>query len=68
MMMILYIASELETKMETIDDIDEELTELEDMVDQLEHYTSSLREYALLFCCCFFLCFKRVRKKVRVPA
>jgi hypothetical protein len=32
----------MEEKMNIIDDIDEELTELEDMVDQLEQYTGSL--------------------------
>ena len=32
-------------KMSVIDDIDEELTELEDMVDQLEKYTGSLGSY-----------------------
>jgi hypothetical protein len=35
-------AHAMEEKMNIIDDIDEELTELEDMVDQLEQYTGSL--------------------------
>ncbi|EGZ10283.1 hypothetical protein PHYSODRAFT_338950 [Phytophthora sojae] len=35
-------ASANEEKMNIIDDIDEELSELEDMVDQLEQYTGSL--------------------------
>ncbi|DBA03096.1 TPA: hypothetical protein N0F65_003343 [Lagenidium giganteum] len=35
-------AAAMEEKMKSIDEIDEELTELEDMVDQLELYTSSL--------------------------
>ncbi|KAG2764945.1 hypothetical protein PC129_g7492 [Phytophthora cactorum] len=35
-------ARTMEEKMNIIDDIDEELTELEDMVEQLEQYTGSL--------------------------
>ncbi|KAH7459727.1 hypothetical protein KRP22_012766 [Phytophthora ramorum] len=35
-------ANAMEEKMNIIDGIDEELTELEDMVDQLEQYTGSL--------------------------
>ncbi|KAG3110013.1 hypothetical protein PI124_g11173 [Phytophthora idaei] len=35
-------AKTMEEKMNIIDDIDEELTELEDMVEQLEQYTGSL--------------------------
>ncbi|KAF4317102.1 hypothetical protein BBO99_00008163 [Phytophthora kernoviae] len=34
----------MKEKMQIIDDIDEELTELEDMVDQLDQYTGSLGE------------------------
>jgi len=36
-------ADAMDDKLKTIDDIDEELTELEDMVDQLEQYTGSLQ-------------------------
>ncbi|ETP52463.1 hypothetical protein F442_02523 [Phytophthora nicotianae P10297] len=35
-------AKTMEEKMNIVDDIDEELTELEDMVEQLEQYTGSL--------------------------
>lgn len=35
-------ASAMEEKMKIIDDVNEELSELEDMVDQLEQYTGSL--------------------------
>lgn len=33
----------MKEQMGAIEDIDEELTELEDMVDQLDQYTGSLR-------------------------
>ncbi|GLE02653.1 hypothetical protein PINS_up011494 [Pythium insidiosum] len=36
-------ARQMDEKMKCINDIDEELTELEDMVDQLEAYTASLQ-------------------------
>lgn len=39
-------ANAMEEKMKTIDAIDEELTDLEDMVDQLDQYTGSLRTSA----------------------
>ncbi|RLN38520.1 hypothetical protein BBJ28_00008559 [Nothophytophthora sp. Chile5] len=42
---LLLAATAMEEKMQTINDIDEELTELEDMVDQLEQYTGSLGGY-----------------------
>ncbi|GLE09676.1 hypothetical protein PINS_up021447 [Pythium insidiosum] len=37
------VARQMDEKMKCINDIDEELTELEDMVDQLEAYTASLQ-------------------------
>ena len=41
-MKLLLLAVAMKENMNIIDDIDEELTELEDMVDQLEQYTGSL--------------------------
>lgn len=38
-------ADAIRDKLQVIDDVDEELTELEDMVDQLEQYTSALRTW-----------------------
>jgi len=48
----------MEEKMKTIDAIDEELADLEDMVDQLDQYTGDLRTSAsccLLPAACFLL-------------
>lgn len=38
----------MKEQMDAIEDIDEELTELEDMVDQLDQYTGSLRTFVPL--------------------
>lgn len=46
------LAAAIDDKLKTIDDIDEELTELEDMVEQLEQYTGALRtSVTLLYDC-----------------